>query len=455
MIIKKYLAKTEKDAIEKAKEELGSGAIVMNVKKVRPRGIMRIFLRSKIEVTAALDENTTYTNESENQDKASVKKEEKGHGSSFDVSIPPLNGMQPIEKTSKDEKQSEKQSNEERLSQLFSLLEKQMEEKAAASKEEEKKKEEYVKDKPREEDVIKSKLKEASRENKTTEKTSEKPEKEDREESEDEERDEKADKSAVYRELIYKQLIQNEVDPEIADKILDEVKKALPKDAAVDQILGSVYQRIILMIGQPYTIEYKPNEATKFIFFLGSTGVGKTTTIAKIASRLKLEQNCKLALVTADTYRIAAVEQLKVYADILSVPLNVVYHPEELGDMLDELEKYEIVLVDTAGCSHKNKEQIEEVKVLLEQVPISKRQVYLALSVGTKYRDLKEIAAVYSKLSDYSIIFTKLDETTSAGVMLNMKMSTKCPLSYITNGQTVPDDIARLDAQMVAKQLLS
>ncbi len=465
MIIKKYLAKTEKDAIEKAKEELGSSAIVMNVKKVHPRGLMRIFLRAKVEVTAALDENTNY---SEEKKEPTPPTNTNGRRSKFDVSIPPLEGLPPLEKPdsapSGVKAGNEKQNNEERLSQLFALLEKQMADKDAAattkepmtsatgqavpSRQEESLRREASRATERRPEPEK---KEVSRE---PIKTSEPKTEEGRADAQEEVVDEK-DKGAVYRDLIYKQLISNDVDPAIADRILDEAKHALPKDAAVDQILGSVYQRIILMLGQPYTINYKPNEPTKFVFFLGSTGVGKTTTIAKLASRLKLEQNCNLALVTADTYRVAAVKQLQVYADILSVPMYVVYDPEELSAKLDELEKYDVVLVDTAGCSHKNKEQIEDVRTLLEQVPIAKRLVYLALSVGTKYKDLKEIAKVYSDITDYSIIFTKLDETSSVGVMLNMKVDTKCPLSYITNGQYVPDDISRIDAQAVAKQLMS
>ncbi len=470
MIIKKYLAKTEKDAIEKAKEELGSNAIVMNVKKVHPRGIMRIFLRAKVEVTAALDENTNYTEEKP-QPKTTTVGDKR---TKFDVSIPPLEGLPPLEapgkgvpkpSSSTSGKADNEGTNEERLSQLLNLLEKQMTEpvrREPVRREEPARREEPIRrdssdrraaqerDDREEKEEIRKRLNEASKESRASDrKDTDEP---DREETDN---PEKKDKGAIYRDLIYKKLIQNEVDESIADAILDEAKRALPKDAAVDQILGSVYQRIILMIGQPYTINYKPNEPTKFVFFLGSTGVGKTTTIAKLASRLKLEQNCKLALVTADTYRVAAVEQLRVYADILSVPLHVIYHPEELKGMLDDLQKYDVVLVDTAGCSHKNTEQIDEIQTLLEQVPISKRLVYLCLSAGTKYRDLKEIANVYSEITDYSIIFTKLDETLSAGVVLNMKVSTKCPLSYVTNGQNVPDDISRIDAQAIAKQLMS
>lgn len=261
-------------------------------------------------------------------------------------------------------------------------------------------------------------------------------------------------KTDTCKELIRKQMIQNEVEQSIVDRLMDEIDSSLPKDASIDQILGAIYQKIILMTGQPYLIDKSSEQEPKYIFFLGSTGVGKTTTIAKIASRLKLNHKKNIVLVTADTYRIAAVEQLKTYANILAVPLHVVYNAGELGDLLEELAQYDLCLIDTAGCSHKNKEQMEELRSLLEQVPISKREVYVVMNAGTKYNDLKQIADVYSEITDYSLIFTKLDETSSAGIMLNMRMYTDRPLSYVTWGQNVPDDIGKVDAQKIAKKLL-
>lgn len=411
MIIKKYLAKTEKEAIEMAKEELGSNAIVMNIKKVHPKGLAKIFMRSKVEVTAALDDNPAAS--------ATTSSAPSQTASHVDIEIP---------KEVPEQTESE-QSIQNKLMKLQLLLEKQMQQKDTEPEKtaENKKTENAVKQQ--------EETKETNDEKESVEKT--------------------GDKSSAYKELIYHQLIQNEVDSDIANSIMDEVSRSLPADAALDQILASVYQKIILMMGQPYVVKPDRKDRTQYIFFLGSTGVGKTTTIAKIASKLKLEQKAKIALVTADTYRIAAVEQLKTYANILSVPLKVIYSPEELGKMTDELEEYDICLVDTAGRSHKNKEQIEDIKKLIEQVPISDRQVYLVLNAGTKYSDLQEIASVYAKLTDFSLIFTKLDETSSSGVMLNMKIKTKCPLSYVTWGQNVPDDMGEVDAQKIAKELLS
>lgn len=412
MIIKKYLAKSEKDAIEMAKEDLGKDAVVMNIKKVRPKGLAKLFVRSKVEVTAALDETPAAGASPKPFPKPAEKPVEK----------PEIPVVKPSE---------EETTLEDRLSRLQSLLEKQMVDK---QKKEQKKEQDMEQDKK--EDAPKEQEAEAASRQK------------EEEPSEDE-------RTKACKELIYQQLLQNEVEEEIAKSIMDEVNRSLTKNAPLDQILANVYQKIILMIGQTYLIDTKPGNKTKFIFFLGSTGVGKTTTIAKIASRLKLEEGLNIALVTADTYRIAAVEQLKTYANILSVPLEVIYRPEELGEAIEELSQYDVCLVDTAGRSHKNQEQIEDIRELIEQIPIGERQVFLVLNAGTKYSDLKEIASVYSKLTDFSFIFTKLDETSSAGAMLNMRVKTKCPLSYVTWGQNVPDDIGEVDAQKIAKQLLS
>ncbi|MCM1245675.1 MAG: flagellar biosynthesis protein FlhF [Roseburia sp.] len=417
MIIKKFLAKTETEAIEMAKEELGSNAIVMNIKKVHPKGVAKFFVKSKVEVTAALEENIVYDTET---------RKEKGNektGSSVDLTAPKF--VPDIVAGGEEDEDKNVAGIEEKLNSLQQMLEKQMLEKQMSKKEEAK--DSFEPDKEREEE---------------------------KELPETEPESEEIRKADACKELIRKQMLENEVAPSIADKLMEEINNSLPKDAALNQILAAIYQKIILMTGQPYVLDKVVDDGPKYVFFLGSTGVGKTTTIAKIASKLKLENKKNIALITADTYRIAAVEQLKTYANILSVPLSVVYSPAELGEVQEELNKYDVCLIDTAGCSHKNKEQLNDIRELIEQVPISKREVYLVLSAGTKYSDLKDIADAYSDLTDYSMIFTKLDETSSAGVMLNMRTYTNRPLSYVTWGQNVPDDIGTVDAQKIAKKLL-
>lgn len=409
MIIKKFLAKTETEAIEMAKEELGSNAIVMNIKKVHPKGMAKFFVKSKVEVTAALEENIVYDTE--------TKKQNEKAGTSVDLSAPKF---VPDIVAGEEEEDKNVAGIEEKLNSLQQMLEKQM-----SNKEEIKGVSELEKEREEEREVP-----EAEPEN------------------------EEIRKAEACKDLIRRQMLENEVASSIADKLIDEIDSSLPRDAALNQILAAIYQKIILMTGQPYVLDKVIEDGPKYVFFLGSTGVGKTTTIAKIASKLKLEKKKNIALITADTYRIAAVEQLKTYANILSVPLSVVYSPAELGEVQEELNKYDVCLIDTAGCSHKNKEQLNDIRDLIEQIPISKREVYLVLNAGTKYSDLKDIADAYSDITDYSMIFTKLDETSSAGVMLNMKIYANRPLSYVTWGQNVPDDIGIVDAQKIAKKLL-
>ncbi len=413
MIIKKFLAKTEKEAIEMAKEELGAGAVVMNIKKIQPKGISRLFVKGKVEVTAALDENIVY--DANGQEKESKDSEQTG--AKLELTAPKF---VPDIVADENEESNNVAVIEEKLNSLQKMIEQQISEKV---EEEKKNAVEEKEEKKEDETVQKEESKEKS-------------------------------KADACKELIRKQMMQNEVDQSIIDQLMGEVDRSLPKDAALDQILGAIYQKIILMTGQPYLLEDVEESGAKYVFLLGSTGVGKTTTIAKIASKLKLEKKKNIALVTADTYRIAAVEQLKTYANILSVPLSVVYRPEELGEMIEELDQYDMCLIDTAGCSHKNKEQLDELSRLLDQVPISKREVYLVMNAGTKCSDLKQISDIYSKITDYSLIFTKLDETSSAGIMLNMRMHTNRPLSYVTWGQNVPDDIGMVDNQKIAKKLL-
>ena len=190
---------------------------------------------------------------------------------------------------------------------------------------------------------------------------------------------------------------------------------------------------------------------------VGPTGVGKTTTIAKIASMFKLDKEAKVAMITSDTYRIAAVEQLRTYANILDVPLQVVYTLEELNDAIDKFKEYDLILVDTAGRSHKNKEQCMEMLHFANDCVIPEnctKEVFIVLSASTKYKDLENIVDVYSEIGNYNIIFTKLDETSAFGNILNIKLKTGGSLSYVTSGQVVPDDISLIDAQKMAKSLL-
>ena len=408
MIIKKFQAETEKEAILLAQNELGKDAIVMNIKTMNPKGIFKMFRKSKVEVTAAIDEKEegTFKVQMKQAEEASKQEEKK---------------KEEKEVTLEGKKEEKESAIEEKLNNLAKMIEKEME----------LKKESSIKEKEGEE--------EKKEENKEAEK-----------------KDSKEDYNRAMIELVQKQLMDHEVEQEFAREIVKDIENKKDVKLKIDDVLANVYQRIVLKLGQPDMIELEHNTGNgpKLIYFIGPTGVGKTTTIAKIASKLKLEKKAKVALITADTYRIAAVEQIRTYANILSIPIKVVYEPEEIKKTIEEFSDYDLILVDTAGRSHKNEEQCNDLKSLLEASKDYKQEIYLVLSAATKYRDLVKITETYSKITNYKLIFTKLDETGCLGNILNIRMLTKLPLSYATNGQNVPDEICVLDAQNIAKQLL-
>ena len=254
--------------------------------------------------------------------------------------------------------------------------------------------------------------------------------------------------------ILYKTLLDNEVDEKYINQILDEIEKFLRPGNSLDVILSNVYQKLVLRFGQPETIKVN-GKKPRVVFFVGPTGVGKTTTIAKIASKFKVNYNKNIAFITADTYRIAATDQLRTFANILDTPLSVIYTATELNSAVAEYEQADVIFVDTAGFSHKNETQRNDMRALLAGLsPEYEKSVYLVLSATTKYRDLISIIDSYKDIADYKLIFTKLDETSSYGNLLNIKLYSDAGISYVTNGQNVPDDIEVFDTQKIVKQLL-
>ena len=260
-----------------------------------------------------------------------------------------------------------------------------------------------------------------------------------------------------FMKLVYNQLIENEVDEKYANQIIGEVQSSLKKESSMDTMLSCIYQKIILKLGEPKPIVLKEGKK-QIVFFVGPTGVGKTTTIAKLASDFKLTKKANIALITSDTYRIAAVEQLRTYANILDVKLQVVYTVGELNQAVMDFADFDLILVDTAGRSHNNREQCEEMLQLIRQADVEdlgfEKNIYVVLSASTKYKDLLKITDVYKDLAKYQLIFTKLDETSGLGNILNLRLKTQSSLSYITAGQGVPDDISLIEPQKMAKRLL-
>ncbi len=401
MIIKKFQGKTENDAVEAAKKELGSNIVIMNVRNVKRKGILRFFLSETVEVTVALEE--------ENERYAPVRSEEKREPVLPAGSMGYPQAREPYQnrKLVVEDLNEEKRDNaflEEKLNNLHSLLEQQFQ-------------------KPEEERV------------------------EDEEEA-------PASELEKFMKLLYNTMLDNEVSEKYANQIIDEIEKSAKPNIPFDYALTNIYQKMILKFGKQEGLT-PPEKGPKMVFFIGPTGVGKTTTIAKIASRYIVDEKKKVALITADTYRIAAAEQLRTYAGILEVPFRIVYSREEIGEAYRDFIGYDYVFVDTSGHSYQNEEQKETMKGIVHSVDgTAEKEVFLVLSATTKYRDLLKIVDAYTEVTDYKLIFTKLDETSAYGNLLNVKLYTGAALSYVTCGQNVPDDLEDFNPQKTVKQLL-
>lgn len=259
-------------------------------------------------------------------------------------------------------------------------------------------------------------------------------------------------KEMPFLKIVYEQLLENDLDETYVNQLMVGLGElSYDQGTTIDDVISIIYKRIIKLLSDLETIKLTKGKA-KTVAFVGPTGVGKTTTIAKIASYFTLNLEKRVALITADTYRIAAVEQLRTYANILNIPIKVVYSPAELRDAIESFKDVDLILIDTAGRSHKNTEHQAELTKLLNE--IEEKEIYLVLSLATKYKDLIKITDVYNDISSYKLIFTKLDETSSYGNILNVKLKTNAMLSYVTFGQNVPDDISEVNVHDIAKKIL-
>jgi flagellar biosynthesis protein FlhF len=195
----------------------------------------------------------------------------------------------------------------------------------------------------------------------------------------------------------------------------------------------------------------------KIMMFVGPTGVGKTTTIAKLAARYayKLSRRHKVGIITLDTYRIGAVEQLMTYAKMMRLPIETVVDPSDFSVALNALRHNEYILIDTVGSSQHDKEKIEKLSQFLKVDTFAEININLVLSAVTKYEDLMDIYKNFSILPIDTLIFTKLDETRSYGNIFSLLLETKKPVSYFSIGQEVPDDLIEAGADYLLKGILN
>lgn len=216
------------------------------------------------------------------------------------------------------------------------------------------------------------------------------------------------------------------------------------------ELLHVIYQQAEKFLADRIGDGVQPE--TRIVYVAGPTGVGKTTTIAKIAAEQLFRNQRKVGFITSDTYRISAVEQLRTYASILNVPMEVVQSPGDMQRALQKLQDCDLILMDTAGRNYRNELLVSELQSLFSHSDQS--ETYLVLSLTSKSSDMIEIADHFNKYALDKVIFTKMDETGSYGALFNLLDAHNLRLSYMTNGQNVPDDLLLADAERLSQLLL-
>lgn len=246
------------------------------------------------------------------------------------------------------------------------------------------------------------------------------------------------------------ELTDSGVSTDLVRKILDTLTTLPPQNAnqTLKGRLGETFGRLISFAG---TLKLKKN-TPRIIALVGPTGVGKTTTTAKLAAMYALNRGNQVALITMDIFRVGAVEQLKTYSRIMGIPLEVASTPRELEKAVEKHSTCDLIFIDTAGRSHKDKEKLDEMRNFLEhKIPV---EVYLCLSATTKDRELEEILNRFRIFNISKVVFTKIDECESFGNMVNLLMKDNLEIAYFTTGQRVPEDIEVATPDKLAEMFL-
>lgn len=405
MVIKRYIVNNMNEAITRIRYELGSNAVIISQRKIRKPGIKGFFSNKVIEVTAAVDNS---------------KVDE---------------GIEVIKKAIN--KSNIKNDYEEKIEGRKSFYESKQEDKVETNKFNREKEVEF---KSREAEVKTKEILEV----KETVKEKE-PSKEKEILSQIDEMKGllnlliKDDKNEIEEDSTLIRLKSLDINENIANYLISDMESVEDKNKEIKMRVSKMVETI------------KP-KSKGVVVLVGPTGVGKTTTIAKLAGRFALMEKKKVGLITIDTYRIGAVEQLKTYAEIMGIPFRVVINPKDMNEAVKSMNDCEMILVDTTGRSSKNTMQIVELRAYIDR--LEEKEVHLVISGTTKNSDIKAIIEGYKPLGFESLIITKLDETTTYGPILNILDMSNKPIAYITEGQSVPDDIKEADKEYIVNLIL-
>ncbi len=438
-----------KEAMEQVKDELGSDAVILHTKKYREGGIMGYNAKEVVEVTAAIEENNDDSRIKARAKRSLPVDKDKAAGGHFDVVSPaapvmPSNVLNQY-KTNGTEtgvRMAEApiaapsfQPLMPELQNVIKPVEQPKEDKEVTVQSEAPQAVTPV--------VVASNPEDAEKIHKLEAELAQMKTLLTQVMSKDQPQDEVSLQEALRRQEVDEDILRDMAAKTAAgDMLIDSLDKRAP------EVLAG-YLDGKLNFAEGITLN---KHGVRIVALIGATGVGKTTTLAKIAARFVLEKNIRAALITADTYRISAVEQLKTYSDIIGLPLEIVYTPEELKVAIHRHRDKDLILIDTAGRSQHNEYQMKELQDFL--AVDSRIEKHLVMSATTKNRDVADILQKFSVCNPGRVIFTKTDETSSLGMIVNLLADKEIALSFMTNGQSVPDDIVPATADKLAALLL-
>jgi flagellar biosynthesis protein FlhF len=252
---------------------------------------------------------------------------------------------------------------------------------------------------------------------------------------------------------LFTDLIEADVQEELARELVDRVRQEMhPRELSDTLLVKAHLARTIedeIRVTGPISAGAGDR---RIVALVGPTGVGKTTTIAKLAANFRLKERRKVGLITVDTYRIAAVEQLRTYADIIDLPMSVVSTPREMREAVTRMSDLEIILMDTAGRSPRDEVKIQELRAMLVEAKAD--EVHLVLSAVGGAAGLRRTAEQFAAAGTTALVLTKLDEASGLGNVLPLLRACKLPVSYLTDGQNVPDDIEPATQRRLARMVL-
>jgi flagellar biosynthesis protein FlhF len=250
---------------------------------------------------------------------------------------------------------------------------------------------------------------------------------------------------------IREELLDRDVNIDIVDKVIKKVDQYSPfvnesnKEDYLLSTLGSLIP----------TSEFELNKGDNptIITLVGPTGVGKTTCIAKLAVISKILHNLDIGLISIDTYRLGALDQLKIFSEISNIDFLVAYEPNDLAKFIKKFRKKDVIFIDTVGRSQNNSKLLRTINDFLKSVEVD--ETYLVLSSTSDFKVMLDVADKFSVLEYDALVFSKLDEAISFGNIVNLVNKVNVPIKYLTNGQVIPDDIIAADSQFIANMIYS